>query len=401
MKDKISIVIFTALPNELKAIEHHLTSLKDEFHSEQGTLYRIGDLPNEKGALPIAVVETEPNNVKAAIEVERALSYFKPSYAFFVGVAGGIKEDVVVGDVVVATKIYAYEVGKADKTYLPRFEFGEPSYQLKQFAKAADRANIWRNRVDSKYKTSISPNVFLKPIAAGEKVVSYTKSKVFKFLKAYCSDALAVAMEEYGFTESTKAHRQVEGMVVRGISDLIDGKGASDASGSQEQAAANAAAFTFEIIIKLLENGKIQFSNTDAEHPRGENDLFELFSNLYPKGITDKNIWTRAGGEISNFNLTLSGKEQWFNAVEYLNKGGGAEISIKKLLKKAQKDFSSNEQLKSFIKKNKSRKSTTIKDSKNIAYKSNLKSKSGNIHIGDNITYHGTSKNFPKDFIDE
>ncbi len=259
MNQPISILIFTALPNELKAVEYHLTKLKDEFHSETDTLYRLGTFMTSKGEIKVAVVETEANNVKAASEVERALSYFKPTYAFFVGVAGGIK-DVSIGDIVVATKIYAYEVGKEDNVYKPRFEFGEPSHSLKQYAKAVNRANKWQERIDNNYFSNSNhvPTVFLKPIAAGEKVIASTKSRMYKFLRRNCSDALAVAMEEYGFTESIKAHNKVNGIVVRGISDLIDNKSNADKGGSQERAAANAAAFTLELLDKLVENGKLE-----------------------------------------------------------------------------------------------------------------------------------------------
>jgi hypothetical protein len=46
--------------------------------------------------------------------------------------------------------------------------------------------------------------------------------------------------------------RQHEALVVRGISDLIVEKSASDAAGSQPLAAQNAAAFAFEVIAKVF-----------------------------------------------------------------------------------------------------------------------------------------------------
>jgi hypothetical protein len=39
--------------------------------------------------------------------------------------------------------------------------------------------------------------------------------------------------------------------VARGISDLLEGKEEADAGGSQKQAAANAAAFAFQVLANL------------------------------------------------------------------------------------------------------------------------------------------------------
>lgn len=256
-KEEVPIVIFTALPIEFTGVKYHLTMIENTFHPNTNTLYPIGMFTSPNGIVRVAVVQTEANNVKAAAEVERALTHFTPRYALFIGVAGGLK-DVKLGDVVVGTKIYGFEMGKADKTYLPRFEFGEASYEMKQFARGVQQDTDWRKRIRPDQSISSEPEVFLSPVAAGDKVVSSTKSKVYRFLRKNCSDALAVAMEEYGFTESIKAHQSVEGLVIRGISDLIDQKKAADAAGSQGRAIANATAFGFELLAEMMKKGKIK-----------------------------------------------------------------------------------------------------------------------------------------------
>lgn len=349
----VPIVIFTALSNERQAIEYHLTETKEVFHETTDTLYKVGSLFINGSQIWIAIVETEANNTKAGIEVERAIGYFNPKYVFFIGVAGGLKEDVKLGDIVVASKIYAYEVGKADTEYRPRFEFGEPSYSLKQFAKSVKDTKKWLGNINPNYSLDIEVDVYVKPIAAGEKVVSSKRSQVYKFLKKNCSDALAVAMEEYGFTESIKAHKEVEGIVIRGISDLINGKSKADALGFQEIAAANASAFGLELIGKLVEQGRVDISNPEQwiDKSVDKKKLGNLLSELYSKGITEKNIWSRADGDLSDFNIALSGKEQWYNALEFLKKGGGTSITFQKLLEVALEDFPMNKELQSITKK--------------------------------------------------
>src|SRR2546421_471702 len=96
-----------------------------------------------------------------------------------------------------------------------------------QRARAEARKDDWLNRL--KPPPSSKPRVFVAPIAAGEKVISSTRTATWKFLKQHYGDALAVEMEGYGFLRSTQANQSVEALIIRGISDLIDNKNEADA----------------------------------------------------------------------------------------------------------------------------------------------------------------------------
>ncbi|KAA6332121.1 5'-methylthioadenosine/S-adenosylhomocysteine nucleosidase [termite gut metagenome] len=323
------ILFVTALQLEFDAVKSYLTDVTPIKHPETGTYYDKGVFIENGTSCEVSIVEAGAGNSRAAEETSRAISFFKPDYVFFVGVAGGIK-DVALGDVVASTKVIGYEMGKADEVFKPRHDVFQSSYHLEQLAKFTKREAQWNS------KLAANPNSFVAPIAAGEKVVSSTRTETYKQLKANVCDALAVEMEGAGFLQAVRVHSS-EGIVIRGISDLLEHKEAADNSGSQPIAANNAAAFTFQMVAELMVTTKPMPFNLDDVSSK--NILVDKLSSLYEKGPEENDIWKRAGGNVSILTNDANRKSQWYSAINVLSKGGGGEITLQSLIDEVKNDF--------------------------------------------------------------
>jgi nucleoside phosphorylase len=297
MVDKIvnqhRAVIITALRVEYQAVCAHLSNLHEEVHKD--TVYERGTFSLPDQSWDIGMVEVGAGNASAAFETERAINYFNPEVVLFIGVAGGLK-DVELGDVVSATKVYAYESGKATKTFEPRPVVWNSSYDMEQRARAEARRSDWLQRLSQATFTSSGPNVLVAPIAAGEKVIASTRSDIYKFLRSHYGDAVAVEMEGHGFLQAVHANKAVSALIIRGISDLINNKRKADAANYQKIAAQHASAFAFEVLAKLAgesQQNKLMSSSSQVggSPPMSEpTDTFEIF---YSYAEEDKQLVQR------------------------------------------------------------------------------------------------------------
>ena len=271
------LAMLTAIRIEYEAVRAHLTNLGKEKY--KGTIYQRGSFIAKSHSWDVILVETGIGNVRAAVQAERVINFFNPSLILFVGVAGGLK-NVNLGDVVVASKVYAYEFGKANVTFQMRPEVGNPSFLLVQLARAEAREKDWLQRL-KKAIPDPAPRVLVAPIAAGESVVSSTRSSLYQFLRKSYDDAIAVEMEGHGFFQAGYANPQVDALSIRGISDLINRKKRTDAASWQETAALHASAFAFEVLEKLdVEGFQQNDQNPDRIALPGEKQAGEAIQHV-------------------------------------------------------------------------------------------------------------------------
>lgn len=241
------IVVLTALPLEARAIRERLPS-PTRHDLPAGTIVEEATLPGT--GYSVCLVCTGPGNGQAAVVAERMISWADPAAVLFVGIAGALKSDIAIGDVVAATHVVGYQGGKDTPSgFKARPKAWDASHRLLQVAQYVEANQVWGKFLPQ--GAGPTPSVYFKPIASGDAVKDTNDSSLATLLDATYNDAAAIEMEAAGVAQAAQ-HTRVDLLVIRGISDSSDGtKTSSDGSGSQVRAAQHAAAFALGVIAAL------------------------------------------------------------------------------------------------------------------------------------------------------
>jgi 8-oxo-dGTP diphosphatase len=231
------IVILTALELEYAAVRDGLVRPKVRTH-EHGTRFEVGRLGDGETRVALALVGK--GNHSAAVLAGQAIAQFAPAALIFVGVAGALQPHIELGDVVIATHIYAYHGATSeDDGDKSRPRVWETSHRADQIARHVARGSSGR--------------FHFGPIAAGEVVLNSRISDRARWIREHYNDALAIEMEGAGVAQAAHLSGDLPAVVVRGISDRADGtKEISDRDQWQQKAIAGAAAFAMALAAELF-----------------------------------------------------------------------------------------------------------------------------------------------------
>ena len=207
----VDILIITALGEEFDAIASRLQSTGEAQSLDNPLSYSFSRVTN--GTVSYFVVTTclfEMGNPDAGALAAGAIRELAPTYVIVFGLAGGIKDRVNLGDVIVSTEIYYYEPAKlrAGDTE------SRPLY-IRTDAVLYNRLQRCALKLHKPYQVQFGP------FAVGEKVVSDVAT--IKGFKTYVPKLLGIEMESYGV--ATAAHHSTHRprfIAVRGVSDFAD-----------------------------------------------------------------------------------------------------------------------------------------------------------------------------------
>jgi adenosylhomocysteine nucleosidase len=241
------VVMLTAFNTEYKAVHERLIDVTLHRH-DRGTRFEIGTIRGT--SCRVALSLTGKGSQSAAVLAERAIQEFSPAALVFVGVAGALW-DTPLGDVVVATHVYAYHGGTSEDDGLKaRPRVWETDHEISQIAQHIARIGAW--------KPDVPPGtaVHFGAIAAGEVVHNSRLSTEACWIREHYNDAMAIEMEAAGVAQAGHLNGSPVA-VVRGISDKADGTKTTAADRDwQPQAAANAAAFAIRLATELVRDRK-------------------------------------------------------------------------------------------------------------------------------------------------
>lgn len=210
----VDILIVTALPEELDALASHFhLPPQPNFLTASIACYIDYDVSctSENESYSVAIICLNAmGNTNAGIDVTHALRDLNPSYVFMFGIAGGIKEEVNLADVIVPDQILYIGLGK----HRPNGIETRPE-TLRTATLLLQRIHAYVQNVNNKQY-----NVKIGPLAVGEHVLA--NNDAIAELRRLHPKLLGIEMESYGAGLATFKQGSAQFVAIRGVSDHAD-----------------------------------------------------------------------------------------------------------------------------------------------------------------------------------
>ncbi|CAG0935149.1 5'-methylthioadenosine/S-adenosylhomocysteine nucleosidase [Thermoflexales bacterium] len=260
-RQAIDFAIITALEKEAKAVvkrlnEHSIVRYEDK----DIRTYHYGTIPlqahNQSYRI---VVVTLPNmgNVPAANAMTDTIARWNPQFVLMVGIAGGVpKDNLDLGDVVVAKQIVGYEYSKVTDEGTKSRDRVYPASALLLERVVNFWDDTWTRQIGVERPTNArrpASQRYIGLIASGDKVIASTEFR--QQLTKRWPELMAVETESEGvFAAVFDRPHIVNALAIRGICDMADERKLDE---WQEYAANAAAAYA----VQFLASGPVEASH--------------------------------------------------------------------------------------------------------------------------------------------
>jgi nucleoside phosphorylase len=220
--DRADFAVVCALEVEREAV-YRAFRLKDRDREVRGQRrYWRGQLRVGSRTFGVVVAQLpEMANVHAAIQTGVVLQQWRPQTVLLVGIAAAALESQQLGDVVIGSSVYYYELGKVT----PNGRLPQPVmiHADRTLLHAARTARRWPGivRVPRPDGSEIRPERSFGDIASGEKVIGDPRFR--DEVTSPDRKIRALEMEGYGFSVAAlEAEQNIPHLVIRGLCDYAD-----------------------------------------------------------------------------------------------------------------------------------------------------------------------------------
>lgn len=186
-----------------------------------GMAFDIGELPESAGRVAIAGVS--PANTNVVSLAERAFVALQPRALLFVGMAGSVRADVGLGDLVVAKKIYQPGADTLWPTGTRARSLASPAADmLERDARQVADAGLWTRRLPADDQGAMI--IHFRPITTGEVVLNSRAAPLATQVRfPPAPDVAAIEPAAASPTAFGDIIARLPTLTIRGICDRADG----------------------------------------------------------------------------------------------------------------------------------------------------------------------------------
>ncbi len=234
---KVDIAIITAVQDEYDAVKGCFDSWDKVNLSNDPATYFITSNHTKSGKKQkiILAMLPEMGMTAASNTTTKIIVQFKPSKIFMVGICGGIRGEVSLGDIIVATQTWDYGSGKikpkeAHEAAYYKFEASPTQIQLHpnlidklKYSTDSILKNLTEKWNKLNPKRQINPQLIFSPMPSGSSVISDT-ALFTEIIKPQHRKCKGIDMETYGvyYAAKNSCVNQLDFLSVKSVSDYAD-----------------------------------------------------------------------------------------------------------------------------------------------------------------------------------
>ncbi len=214
--DKIIYGIIGAMESEVETLVSDLENKKVE--TKYGLTFYLGKLKKYK----VAIVKCGVGKVNAGRTTQILISEYSPKYIINTGIAGGVHEDLKVGDIVISTDLIQYDFDLTALGFPKGYMYtGVDTDKPTKYLANTELSEEIRKVLD---KVKEERKVFMGRILTGDTFISgkEKREELFNEFNGYCCEMEGAAIGQIA------SANEIPFTVLRIISDLPGGKGPED-----------------------------------------------------------------------------------------------------------------------------------------------------------------------------